>query len=269
MTEAVVVTGGLVYEAGGQRLDVYRPRTAPTASPVVLLWHGRGPDERDVLAALARAAAASGVVCFVPDWRPDAHDGGRSHLSESVLFVQRYGADFGGDSARIVLAGWSLGGKAAMAAALKPSALEGWRPRAVVGIAGGYTGPAPLTGRAPIDELTGTEESVPAIPVWLIHGTADPVVDVEQSRRLHAALRHRGWPTSLHETDTDHAGVIMTEYDPVHHRCRPSDADHAVRGGNRTAQLLVRAANTGASARQPRRASPKGRAAGLGSVSTA
>ncbi|MBA2945235.1 alpha/beta hydrolase [Streptomyces sp. PSKA28] len=237
------MVSGLVYGASGQRLDVYRPTTASEASPVVLLWHGRGPEERDVLAPLARAAASLGVVCFVPDWRPDGHDGGRTHLRESAMFVQRNAADFGGDTRRIALAGWSLGSKAAMAAALDPSALDGWRPRAVVGIAGGYTRPEPLTGRAPIDELTGAEESLPAIPIWLIHGTADPVVDIQQSRRLHAALQHRGWPTSLDEPDTDHAGVIMTEYDPESRRCRPSHADHAVQAGSQTAHLLARAAN--------------------------
>ncbi|MFF4693459.1 alpha/beta hydrolase [Streptomyces sp. NPDC001307] len=234
---------GLVYGASGQRLDVYRPATAVEASPVVLLWHGRGPDERDVLAPLARATASLGVVCFVPDWRPNADDSGRTQLRESVMFVQQNAAEFGGDTGRIALGGWSLGSKAAMAAAMGPSALDGWRPRAVVGIAGGYTGPEPLTGRDPIDELTRAEESLPAIPVWLIHGSADPVVDVQQSRQLHAALRHRGWPTSLDEPDTDHAGVIMTEYDPGLRRCRPSHADHAVRAGKQSAHLLARAAN--------------------------
>ncbi|MCC3654865.1 MULTISPECIES: alpha/beta hydrolase [Streptomyces] len=240
MDVAVVV--GLVYEPGGQRLDVYRPATTPEAAPVVLLWHGSGPGERDVLTPLARAAASLGVVCFVPDWRPDAHDRGRSHLRASAVFVRENAADFGGDTRRVTLAGWSLGGKAAMAAALDPHALDGRRPQAVVGVAGGYTGPDPLTGRAPLDELIRSEPSLPGLPVRLVHGSADPVVDIRQSRRLHAALQLRGWPSSLDEPDTDHAGVIMTEYDPESRRCRPSHADHAVRAGNRTAHILAHAA---------------------------
>ncbi|MGW4563668.1 alpha/beta hydrolase [Streptomyces sp. NPDC004561] len=239
----VAVVRGLGHGAGGQRLDVYRPAAASQALPAVLLWHGRGPDERDVLAPLAGAAASLGVVCFVPDWRPDAHAGGRTHLRESAVFVQRYGADFGGDTERTALAGWSLGAKAALAAALAPGALDGWRPRAVVGIAGGYTRPEPLTGRTPLDELTDAVDLPPALPVRLIHGTDDPIVDVRQSRLLHEALRHRGRPTLLHQPGTDHAGVIMNEYDPESCRCRPSDADHAVRGGSRTAELLARTAD--------------------------
>ncbi|MGW2472218.1 alpha/beta hydrolase [Streptomyces sp. NPDC001665] len=243
-TVDVALVSGLVYGASGQRLDVYRSATASDASPSVLLWHGRGPEERDVLAPLARAAASLGVVCFVPDWRPDADDGGRAHLRESAVFVRQNAAAFGGDAGRIALAGWSLGSKAAVAAAMSPGALDGRRPCAVVGISGGYTRPEPLTGRAPMDEVVGAEESLPAIPVRLIHGSADPAVDVQQSRHLHAALQQRGWPTSLDEPDTDHAGVIMTEYDPESRRCRPSQADHAVRAGSRTARLLFRAAHT-------------------------
>ncbi|MEU6171316.1 alpha/beta hydrolase [Streptantibioticus parmotrematis] len=236
---------GIAYGGSGQRLDVHRPAALTGTAPAVLLWHGRGPDERDVLAPLARAAASLGVVCFVPDWRPDAPDGGSTHLRESVAFVRRRGTDFGADTERVVLAGWSLGAKVAVAAALAPGALDGWRPRAVVGIAGGYSGPDPLTGRDPWEALAEADDSVPATPVSLIHGTVDPVVDVEQSRRLHTALRDQGRPTSLHEPATDHAGVIMTAYDPEALRCRPSDADHAQRAGALSARLIADAAKSG------------------------
>ncbi|MFJ3235744.1 hypothetical protein [Streptomyces sp. NPDC086787] len=37
---------------------------------------------------------------------------------------------------------------------------------------------------------------------------------------------------------TDHAGVIMTVYDPEAARCLPSDEDHAVRAAHRAARLL-------------------------------
>ncbi|WP_164986388.1 alpha/beta hydrolase [Streptomyces roseicoloratus] len=224
-------------------MDVYRPTAvSETLSPVVLLWHGRGPDERDVLAPLARAAASLGVVCFVPDWRPDADDGGRSHLRESALFVRRNAAEFGGDAGRIVLAGWSLGANAVTAAALDPDALDGWRPQAVVGIAGAYTRPQPLTGRAPLDVLAEADRTLPDIPVRLVHGTADTLVAVRQSREFHAALQRQGRPASLDESDADHAGVIMAEYDPESQRCRPSRSPGVVEAGMRTVRRIVEAA---------------------------
>ncbi|MEV6205863.1 alpha/beta hydrolase [Kitasatospora sp. NPDC051914] len=178
----------------------------------------------------------------MPDWRPDAPDGGRTHLLESAAFVRQNVADFGGDPERIALAGWSLGGKAAVGVALNPAAFGGWRPQTVVGIAGAYGSAAPTTGTVPIDDLRPGGSPVPPVPVWLVHGTADPVVDVARSRELRKALEEQGWPVSLEEVATDHAGVIMTEFVPEHDRCLPSTADHAVEAGSRTADVLARAA---------------------------
>ncbi|MFI8828941.1 alpha/beta hydrolase [Streptomyces sp. NPDC053431] len=242
MAAEVVVRAGLEYGAGGKLIDVYGPADRSTSVPAVLLWHGRGPDERDVLAPIARAAAERGVVVLVPDWRPDAPDGGRAHLRQSAVFARQRLADFGGDPERIVLAGWSLGGKAAMGVAADPAGLGGWRPPAVVGIAGAYGSPAPTTGTVPIDDVRLGGRTLTPIPVWLVHGTADPVVDVERSRELRTALEERGWPVSLDEVATDHAGVIMTEFVPEHARCLPSTAGHAVAAGSRTADVLARAA---------------------------
>jgi len=237
----VSVFDGLAYGDSGQRLDAYVPEGRPESCPIVLLWHGKGPDERDVLAPLARAVASLGAVCFVPDWRPDAEDGGRTHLRESALFVRQHGADFNGDVTRITLAGWSLGGKTAVVVALDDAALDGWRPRAVVAIAGGYTSPDPLTGRAALERLAEDGVLASPIPVHVVHGTADSRVDVEQARRLHTALRQRGWPTTLSELDTDHAGVVMTVYDPEAHRCLPARDERVLRAGNETARVVAQA----------------------------
>ena len=54
------------------------------------------------------------------------------------------------------------------------------------------------------------------------HGTRDEIVPVERSRELATALRARGWSVSLDEPDVDHAGIVLTEYDPVTRRCLPS-----------------------------------------------
>jgi acetyl esterase/lipase len=232
-------------------MDVYQPAGAPEPVPAVLLWHGRGPDERDVLAPVARAAAELGVIVLVPDWRPDAADGGRTHLRESTVFVRQHVADFGGDPERVALAGWSLGGKAAVGVAVNPTAFGNWRPQAVVGIAGAYGSVAPSTGTIPIDDLRLAGS--PPVPVWLVHGVADPVVDAERSRELRTALEERGWQVSLDEVATDHAGVIMTEFVPEHDRCLPSTADQAVEAGMLTAHVLARAA--GSTAQRPRRPS--------------
>ncbi len=128
-----VTVRGLVYGPSGKRLDVHRPAGASEtsgaagasgATPTVLLWHGIGPDERDVLEPLARTTAALGVLVLVPDWRSDAADGGRAHLLESLAFVRKEAGGLGGDGESFVLAGWSAGAGAALGVALRPESVE-------------------------------------------------------------------------------------------------------------------------------------------------
>ncbi len=63
----------------GKLADVYWPER-DTPAPLVLLWHGIGVDERDVLEPLATAVSRLGVAVVVPDWESEAHDGGQAQL---------------------------------------------------------------------------------------------------------------------------------------------------------------------------------------------
>jgi len=223
----------------GQELDIYLPERIGTPVipvPVVLLWHGMGPDERDVLEPLARATASLGVLVFVPDWRSDEADGGRAHLLASVSFTRQHAARLGGDPDAIVLAGWSRGGKSAAALAINPAAVSGWRPAAVVCLGSGFSKPAPTTGTLPAADLAAG--GIAPVPFWLVHGTNDPVVDIARSREFAALLAEHGWPVQLEELPTDHAGVVMAEYDPSLGRCRPATGQPAIGAGHRTSQIL-------------------------------
>ncbi|MFJ9414527.1 alpha/beta hydrolase [Streptomyces sp. NPDC101227] len=235
--EAVETERGLVYGPSGKRLDVHRPAGATGPWPTVLLWHGIGPDERDVLEPLARAAAARGLLVLVPDWRSDAADGGRSQLLESLAFAGKEAGGLGGDGESCVLAGWSAGAPAALGVALRPQGAAGPRPSAIVGVAGRYDLPARTTGTAVLADLAAG--LAPAVPVRLVHGADDTVVDARHSRDLAAALRSAGLPVTLQEPGTDHAGVIMTAFDPAANRCRPTTAEHAVRAGHLVADALA------------------------------
>ena len=226
----------------GKLLDVYRPRRDGAGpAPTVLLWHGVGLDERDVMETLATATAEYGLTVVVPDWRSDAPDEGRAHLLASLAWTRERSAELGGlgDDA-IVLAGWSRGGRSAAAVGVRPDAVDGWRPRSVVCLAAAYTRPAPTTGTSPIEDLlTGNAEPV---PFWLVHGTQDTVVPVTAAREFAAALTKKGWPFRFEEQPTDHAGVISTEYDLDLNRCRPATAAHAVAAGELSARLTAEAA---------------------------
>ncbi|EST36230.1 hypothetical protein N566_16560 [Streptomycetaceae bacterium MP113-05] len=241
MSDDVEVKQGIVYGTGGQLLDVYRAPATPAAAPTVLLWHGRGPDERDALAPLARSAAARGLTVVVPGWRSDAADGGWGHLAESVAFVRRHASEYGGDGERTVLAGWSLGALAGAGVILRPERTEGWRPTAFVGIAGTYglQKPAMGLGRSPLEELAAGA-TFPG-PVELVHGTGDDIVGPQASREFRDALTERGHRVALTELGTDHAGVVMTEFSPDHDLCLPARSELARHAGETTAHVLARA----------------------------
>ncbi|MFI1742204.1 alpha/beta hydrolase [Streptomyces sioyaensis] len=207
----------------------------------MLLWHGIGPDERDIMAPLARTAAQRGLLVLVPDWRSDSADGGRAHLLESLAFARKEAGGLGGDGESCVLAGWSAGAGTALGVALRPEIADGWRPRAVVGVAGRYDLPARTTGTAPLADLTAGRDP-DGVPVHLVHGSRDTVLAARYSHDLAEALRAAGRAVTLQEPETDHAGVIMAEYDPAADRCVPTAAEHAVRAGRLVAGVLAEAA---------------------------
>jgi predicted esterase len=246
---AAAVSSHQVDYGMGECLGLYRPAATDPAArlPVVLLWHGVGVAERDVLAPLAQAISRAGAVVIVPDWRSSAADRGRAHLLASLTFARTQLDAYGGDSSRFVLAGWSRGARAGMGLVLRPEFANGWRPGAFVGIAGGY-GPrprgqnsdAPTTGSIPLDDARSAAAAT--VPVTLVHGTADPVVDIGQSRNLASVLRGRGWDVTLTEIHgADHSSIVWADYDSARQRSRPGDSPQAFRDGSVTARAVCTA----------------------------
>ncbi len=82
------------------------------------------------------------------------------------------------------------------------------------------------------------------VPFHLAHGTRDTMVNIQQSRDFAAAAASHGWPVRLTEPDTDHAGIVMTEWDPARRRCRPTTEPHAVTAGRLLARTIAEAART-------------------------
>jgi predicted esterase len=197
----------------GQSLDIYEPE-GTHGSAAVLLWHGSGDNEREVLEPLAGQVAATGITVFVPDWSRRDGGGGRHHLTASLAFVRDHVEAIGVN--RVALAGWSLGASAGLGAVRVCTALEGWGPGAFIGISGGYD-------QSPFDEcITSPFTHRPSIRLLLIHGSSDEVVPVGCSRRTFERLRAAGWDVVLREVDTDHAGTIGTIYDPYLGHCVPT-----------------------------------------------
>ncbi len=198
----------------GQLLDIYEP-VRPLGSAAVLLWHGSGRNERDVMEPLARSIAITGVPVIVPDWNSDDGGKGRHCLSASLAFTCDHVESMG--LTRMVLAGWSLGANAGLDVVRMSTILGAWRPDAFIGLSGGFD-ESPYREPDP-DCLTAG----PSVPLLLIHGASDEVVPVGRSRSTCEDLRSAGWDVSLREVDTDHAGTIGTVYDPYRRRCVPAD----------------------------------------------
>jgi predicted esterase len=246
----VLIERGVDYGLG-KLADIYRLGRAGPA-PLALLWHGIGVDERDVLEPLAIEAARLGVAVVVPAWDSKAPDGGRAHLLASLDFARglaraRPDELATGDDGEFVLAGWSRGGRMAASLALNPETAAGWRPCAVVCLAAGFrreTVMSPVRNGPMADIAGAAGAGAKPVPFHLVHGTRDTKVSIQQSRDFAAAAASHGWPVRLAEPDTDHAGIVMTEWDRSRRRCRPTTEPHAVTAGRLSAQTIAEATRT-------------------------
>src|SRR5215204_215731 len=100
--------------APGRSIDIHGDGT----KGLVLIWHGRGPNERVALSPLATAVAAQDIRVLVADWNSQADDGGRADLLTSMRYAREHADAIGLDPARLVVVGWSLGGTAAVSLAV-------------------------------------------------------------------------------------------------------------------------------------------------------
>jgi hypothetical protein len=97
-------------------------------------------------------------------------------------------------------------------------------------------------GNGPIADMTGAAATGKPVPFHLVHGTGDTRANIQQSRDFTAAAASHGWPVDLAEPGTDHAGIVMTEWDASTRRCRPTTAPHAIVAGLLSARTIADAA---------------------------
>ena len=202
-----------VEYAPGRLADVHAGSTAGH----VLLWHGRGPNERGVLTTLATLVAERGPTVVVPDWNSEADDGGRADLLRSLRFTRdivEKGAD---DPDSLVLVGWSLGGTAAAGLTIHARRLGVGVARTVC-LSGGFVAPDPISGGV----LGGHLPSPDPSPFTLIHGIADDIAPVAMSRAFAQVLEQSQWPVELVELPTEHFGIVGTSYDEASDACFPA-----------------------------------------------
>lgn len=208
--------------------DLYAPAAGgPWPVAVIVPGGPTSPTGGGHLVDLATRIAGTGAVVLVASWRQGDRYGGTPpaafrDIGCAVRTARHVAAAVGGNGARVALVGHSLGGWAGAVVVLdgvrsRPTSdtclatTGSARPDAFVGLAGAYSG---LEGGVDdvdwVDLIGSTSSSRPdlwriadpvavarysnaaAIPILLVHGTADTGVDAAQTAALARALRSAG-----------------------------------------------------------------------------
>lgn len=206
----VLVAAAVVVNGRDYRYKVYVPDNVPAPRPVILFLHGAGERGDDNVAQTTvgiTAALPLPAIVVMPQvpadmrWIGEPAEAAMKALDESI-------AKFDGDPKRVYLTGLSMGGYGTWHLALS----HPQRFAALVPICGGLLAhttaksvvESPLTVGKPAP-YRFVAEALRHIPIWIFHGSADPIIPVDESRRMADELRAAG------------ANVRYTEYEGVAH----------------------------------------------------
>ena len=240
------VRGGAYGADPRQKLDVYVPEKSPAGSrlPVVIFFYGGGwvDGDRGDYAFAGRAFAAQGFVALVADYRLVPQVRFPAFIEDGALavkWVRDNVALYGGDPARISLAGHSAGAYIAAMLVLDRHYLRdvGVNP-GVIRAAALLSGPYdfyPFTdqrGRDALGQWPRPAETQPITfaragspPMLLMHGTADTVVRPYNSKQLATKLNALGAPVELRlYPDKSHIDTIKS-LSPAFRGSTPALAD--------------------------------------------
>lgn len=193
-----------------QSLDVYTPRTADRASPLIVFFYGGGwrDGKKENYEFVASSLTEAGYAVIVPDYRlfpdvsfPSFVEDGALAVSWAVENAREHGAD----PSRLFLMGHSAGAHIAALLSLDGQYLarrgaDVASIRGLIGLSGPYDF-LPIESGYLLDVFpeNGREASQPinfvsaaAPPTLLIHGSDDDVVEPANSKRLAELLTENG-----------------------------------------------------------------------------
>jgi acetyl esterase/lipase len=212
------------FGAHGQTLDIWSDGAAKN-KPVLVFFYGGGwvKGTRAEYGWAARAFASKGFVVVVPDYRKVpavVYPAFLEDAADAVRWTHDNIARYGGDPARIAIAGHSAGGYAVAMLALDRRWLG--KDANVIKAAVGLSGPYdfyPFTGRAvaamgawpkPLETQPITYARSDAPPMLLVTGDADTTVRPKNARNLFRKLHALGAPVALKEyAGLGHEDVAM------------------------------------------------------------
>ena len=206
------------------RYQVYVPPgyTPRRRWPVILFLHGSGERGADGLvqtqvglgAAIRRGVERWPAIVVMPQARPE-QSWTREMERVALAALARTERELRTDPARIYLTGLSMGGYGTWSIAARHPG----RFAALLVVCGGIHPPARVpfprdeTGFWELpDPYAAYARALGRTPVWIFHGDTDPVVPVDESRRMHAALQAAGADVRY----TELPGLGHNAWDPAY-----------------------------------------------------
>ena len=196
--------------------QVYVPRKPIAgAKPIILALHGAGERGSDGLlqtevglaGAIRRHPERWPAIAVFPQAPKDQLWAGVPARVAMAALAQAE-REFRTDPNRVYLAGLSMGGNGAWRLAYEnPDRFAAVVP--VCAFAGTFRGLTPVAGAGP-DPYAALAQKIARLPIWIVHGDADSVVPVDESRRMAAALKAAGAQVTYKEL----AGVNHNSWDP-------------------------------------------------------
>jgi len=194
---------------------------------VILALHGGGDYGSDGLKhtasglanAIRRNPERFPVIVVFPQAKADNTPGWHLEGGQAALAgLEKTLKEFQGDPDRVVLTGYSAGGNGTWSIASRyPKRFAAIVPIcAFVAAFKGKTTGIDYPSLAPTDVADVYKfvaEHVSKLPIWIFHGDADQNVDVEESRKMNAALKSIGANVQYTEfRGVDHNGATNTAY---------------------------------------------------------
>ena len=212
-----------------QKLDIYAPTAMTRPAPVLIFLYGGSwqSGDKDSYRWIGQTFASQGIVTVIADYRtyPPAHF--PDFVVDAALALRKVHesiADYGGDPARVFVAGHSAGAYNAVMLASNPKYLRdaggdlSWIA-GVIGIAGPYDflpmkdpdiialfGGANDPNTQPINFIDGKRPAM-----LLVAGTADETVSPGNTKRMVAKLKANGSEAeAIFYPGIGHIGIILS-----------------------------------------------------------
>ncbi len=196
----------------GNKLDIWATaKKSDKPRPVLVFFYGGGwaNGTRTEYSYAARPFVEAGYIVVLPDYRkvPEVRfPGFLQDSAAAVKWVQANIAQYGGDPARVSVAGHSAGAYNALMLAMDPQWLGDKPVTSAISLAGAADF-YPFTSKRAIDAMSKAPDPLAtqpisfvgknAPPILLIHGTDDTVVRIRNANSLFAKQQAAGGDITL------------------------------------------------------------------------